>query len=217
MQEILESLLSESGTLVAVALVVAVLLIAALYWVVRRLSGLRLGGIGRGRVPRLAVVDATPVDSRRRLVLVRRDNVEHLILIGGPSDLVVEPSIVRSRPRTIQQPAHGVQQPAAAVPAGPVAANAERQPSPAAAPAMVPPAIAPPTPLPPQPPAPPAAVRRPAEPLRPQVVHPDPTAATSPADAVATVDGENRAERVGDLERDMARLIGEIDTKHSSV
>ncbi|WP_292895880.1 MULTISPECIES: flagellar biosynthetic protein FliO [unclassified Nitratireductor] len=47
----------------------------------------------RGRQPRLAVTDATPVDNNRRLVLVRRDEVEHLILIGGPTDLVIEANI----------------------------------------------------------------------------------------------------------------------------
>lgn len=48
---------------------------------------------GRNRKTRLAVMDATAVDSHRRLVLVRRDDVEHLILIGGPTDLVVEQNI----------------------------------------------------------------------------------------------------------------------------
>src|SRR5262249_49192395 len=36
------------------------------------------------------------IDSRRRLVLIRRDNVEHLLIIGGPSDVVVEQNIVRA-------------------------------------------------------------------------------------------------------------------------
>jgi hypothetical protein len=31
-------------------------------------------------------------------VLVRRDNVEHLLMIGGPTDIVVEPNIVRATP-----------------------------------------------------------------------------------------------------------------------
>lgn len=48
---------------------------------------------GRNRKTRLAVMDATAVDSHRRLVLVRRDDVEHLILIGGPTDVVVEQNI----------------------------------------------------------------------------------------------------------------------------
>src|SRR6476660_7388968 len=50
------------------------------------------------RMPRLAVIDAAAVDGRRRLVLVRRDNVEHLLMIGGPTDIVVEPNIVRAMP-----------------------------------------------------------------------------------------------------------------------
>jgi hypothetical protein len=37
----------------------------------------------RGRQARLAVVDAANVDGRRKLVLIRRDNLEHLVLIGG--------------------------------------------------------------------------------------------------------------------------------------
>jgi hypothetical protein len=38
-------------------------------------------------------MDATAVDSHRRLVLVRRDDIEHLLLIGGPTDVVVERDI----------------------------------------------------------------------------------------------------------------------------
>lgn len=84
---------------IAITVVVILALTGLVYWLVRRYSAIGLGGIGRGRVPRLAVVDALTVDRRRRLLLVRRDNVEHLILIGGPSDLVVEATIQRTRTR----------------------------------------------------------------------------------------------------------------------
>lgn len=57
---------------------------------------------GKNRRPRLAVLDAAAVDPRRRLVLVRRDDVEHLILIGGPSDVVVESGIGASGGADIQ-------------------------------------------------------------------------------------------------------------------
>jgi hypothetical protein len=60
------------------------------------------------------VIDAAAVDGRRRLVLVRRDNVEHLLMIGGPSDIVVEPNIVRAMPGRDQmapRPAVGEQPP----------------------------------------------------------------------------------------------------------
>jgi len=76
-------------------------LIGATAWAVRRFGAGRLGGAGtRGRQPRLAVVDDASVDSRRRLILVRRDNIEHLVLIGGPTDVVVEANIVRAAPAT---------------------------------------------------------------------------------------------------------------------
>jgi hypothetical protein len=55
-------------------------------------------------MPRLAVIDAAAVDGRRRLVLVRRDNIEHLLMIGGPTDIVVESNIVRAMPGREQVP-----------------------------------------------------------------------------------------------------------------
>ncbi|MBS0530209.1 MAG: flagellar biosynthetic protein FliO, partial [Proteobacteria bacterium] len=74
------------------AFIVVLALIGAAAWLVRRFAGNRLGSnANRGRMPRLAVIDAAAVDGRRRLVLVRRDNVEHLLMIGGPTDIVVEP------------------------------------------------------------------------------------------------------------------------------
>ncbi len=77
-----------------IAFVAVLVLIGLVAWVFRRLGGGR-GGLTspRGRQQRLAVVDAAQVDAKRRLVLVRRDNTEHLILIGGPSDVVVEAQI----------------------------------------------------------------------------------------------------------------------------
>jgi hypothetical protein len=42
---------------------------------------------------RLDVVEQANVDGRRRLVLIRRDDVEHLILTGGPVDVVIETGI----------------------------------------------------------------------------------------------------------------------------
>ncbi len=81
------------------AFVVVLALIGAAAWLVRRFAGKRLGANpNRGRMPRLAVIDAAAVDGRRRLVLVRRDNIEHLLMIGGPTDIVVEPNIVRATP-----------------------------------------------------------------------------------------------------------------------
>ncbi len=112
------------------AFIVVLGLIGVAAWLVRRLGAGRLGGVGiRGRQPRLAVVDYANVDGRRRLILVRRDNVEHLVMIGGPSDIVVEPNIVRATaaPREVpvaRPPAMVEPPPPRAIPVPDTAANA---------------------------------------------------------------------------------------------
>lgn len=47
------------------------------------------------RQQRLGVVDAFDLDRQRQLVLIRRDNVEHLVMIGGPNDVLLEAAIIR--------------------------------------------------------------------------------------------------------------------------
>jgi flagellar protein FliO/FliZ len=82
-----------------IAFLIVLALIVLTFWAIRRFGGIGLGTAApRGRQPRLAVIDAAAVDGRRRLVLIRRDNVEHLLMIGGPSDIVVEQNIVRAVP-----------------------------------------------------------------------------------------------------------------------
>ncbi|WP_199089142.1 flagellar biosynthetic protein FliO [Bosea sp. ASV33] len=85
---------------VIVASVVSLVLLALLGLFVRQIKGgrLRLHGQagGRQRQPRLGVVDTYDLDRQRQLVLIRRDNIEHLLMIGGASDVVVETNIMRS-------------------------------------------------------------------------------------------------------------------------
>jgi flagellar protein FliO/FliZ len=72
---------------------VVVALIGLTAWLGRRFGA---GGFARKgrRQRRLSVLEVLPLDNRRRLVLVRRDEAEHLLLIGGPSDIVVERAAV---------------------------------------------------------------------------------------------------------------------------
>jgi flagellar protein FliO/FliZ len=44
----------------------------------------------KGGRRRLAVIETLMIDNRRRLVLVRRDGTEHLLLVGGGTDLLIE-------------------------------------------------------------------------------------------------------------------------------
>jgi len=90
-----------------IAFLVVLALIGLTAWLVRRFGANRLGGAARGRQPRLAVIDAASVDGRRRLVLIRRDNIEHLLMIGGPTDVVIEPNIVRGAAAGAREPARG--------------------------------------------------------------------------------------------------------------
>ena len=77
-----------------VALGVVVALIVATGWIGRRYMGMgRIAGFA-GKRRRLAVVESLQVDGRTRLLLVRRDGAEHLIMLGGTGPLVVESGIV---------------------------------------------------------------------------------------------------------------------------
>lgn len=81
------------------AVIFAVLTVIVL--LVRRLGGGGLAaarGAGtRGRQPRLGIVDVYELDRQRQLILLRRDNVEHLLLVGGPNDVVIERHIQRGQ------------------------------------------------------------------------------------------------------------------------
>lgn len=80
--------LLEPARLTAAILVVAGL-IALLGWAIRRfeLSSRMGGGAGRGR---LTVVETRWIDQRHRLLLIRRDDTEHLLLLTPTAPLLVE-------------------------------------------------------------------------------------------------------------------------------
>jgi len=71
--------------------VVLGLLVGAL-WLVRRFNirlpgGVVMGGTGERR---LAVVERLPIDARRSVALIRRDDSEHLVLIAPEGLLLLE-------------------------------------------------------------------------------------------------------------------------------
>ncbi|NKM21153.1 flagellar biosynthesis protein FliO [Rhizobium laguerreae] len=111
----------------------ALLLLIIVLWVIRSRAPSPFVRGGRNRQPRLQVLDAAAVDARRRLVLVRRDEVEHLIMIGGPSDIVIESRILpaaaeqpesANRPQPVEQRPISVARPETP-PRPPVAARVE--------------------------------------------------------------------------------------------
>ena len=52
--------------------------------------------------PRIGVVEHASVDGKRRLILIRRDDVEHLIMTGGPVDVVIETGIGEPPKRAVE-------------------------------------------------------------------------------------------------------------------
>lgn len=162
---------------IGLSLFLLIVVVAVAAWLVRALRpSLNVGGGGRGGRPqRLAVTDAFTLDrDGRKLVIVRRDNVEHLLLIGGPNDVLVEGNIVRGERAARGRPgsdeltalADGLSAPEAPTrPEMPMTPPSFQPPAPQPAPQpapMPPPPLAPP-PMPPQrmapppPPAPPPA------------------------------------------------------------
>jgi len=77
--------------------VLALLFVLALIGIVAWLA--RKAGLGtrvartKGAAKRLSIVEVSPVDGKRRLVLVRRDGVEHLVLLGATNETVIETGI----------------------------------------------------------------------------------------------------------------------------
>ena len=123
--------------LITLGLAVGLILIV---WIFRKIFGVAARRASRNRVPRLSVTDQAYVDDKRRLIIVRRDNVEHLVMVGGPTDVVVESGIVRMQKTTpsssppvsetpSQVPAPPVRQPEEAKPAS-VKTGEEKSPEP---------------------------------------------------------------------------------------
>ncbi|HUH49988.1 MAG TPA: flagellar biosynthetic protein FliO, partial [Mycoplana sp.] len=132
-----EDIIAQYGTkflVAALAVLLGLACLALVLWIVRRRPSSPFIRGGRNRQPRLAVLDAAAVDTRRRLVLVRRDDVEHLLMIGGPTDIVIESRIMANSPiavpeqsdAAVQETAAHTDQPAAM----PASARAAVAPSP---------------------------------------------------------------------------------------
>lgn len=76
------------------ALILVLGLILLLAWALRRFG---FGGMARhGGKRRLQILESLAIDPRHRLVLVRRDDTEHLLMLGPTNDFVVESGIAHA-------------------------------------------------------------------------------------------------------------------------
>jgi flagellar protein FliO/FliZ len=76
------------------ALAAILVLLGLFAWLGRRFG--LAGRLARGGKRRLAIVEIAPIDGKRRLVLLRRDHIEHLVLLGPDNALLIEQGIVES-------------------------------------------------------------------------------------------------------------------------
>lgn len=93
--QFITSLFGGSGNTIVTAvfaLGIVIVLIILGVWLLKMVFNASTN-VARGRNRRLSVVDSMQLDPKRQLLIVRRDNVEHLILTGGPQDVVVETGI----------------------------------------------------------------------------------------------------------------------------
>jgi flagellar biogenesis protein FliO len=125
------------GANLALLFVVLTLALLLIFWLFRKIFGGTSTRYTKSRQPRLSFTDVAVFQDKRQLVLIRRDNVEHLVMIGGPTDIVVEQNIVRAAP--VAMPATSTQQ----------AAPLQYAPSPAVKEPAVEPRKEPETPTPP--------------------------------------------------------------------
>jgi len=55
--------------------------------------GLPQAQVRRGKAKRLNIVEVANLDTKRRLILIKRDDVEHLIILGHNGETLVETGI----------------------------------------------------------------------------------------------------------------------------
>lgn len=107
----LQALFSENSYVQWAAVFAFVLLLLLLFgYVLRKISGQRLrsGGTSRQRQPRLGYTEVFDLDRDRKLVLLRRDNIEHLVMIGGPNDVLIEANVIRGQAARPQIPSESL-------------------------------------------------------------------------------------------------------------
>jgi flagellar protein FliO/FliZ len=74
------------------ALVFVIALMVALGIVMKRIDGGR-HAVMPLKQRRLKIIELTRIDARRSLVLIQRDNVQHLVILGPHGETVVESGI----------------------------------------------------------------------------------------------------------------------------
>lgn len=68
-------------------------LMGGLSFLLKKLGLSAVANIKSSDKRRLSIVESLPLDARRRLVILRRDDQEHLVILGTTNEIVVEQNI----------------------------------------------------------------------------------------------------------------------------
>jgi len=90
-----------------IALAVVLGLIALFAWLAKRFRIGTLPGMATGS-GRLKVIESVSIDARQRLVIVRRDDQEHLLLIGPETGQLIEADIKGKEARSSEPVNHSL-------------------------------------------------------------------------------------------------------------
>lgn len=76
--------------LFALGIVIGIILLLAI--LLRRFGSGFPSSLNKGR--RLGISESMPLDAKHRLVLIKRDDVEHLVILGHTTDTLIEKNII---------------------------------------------------------------------------------------------------------------------------
>ena len=85
--------MTESPYLSAFLALILVLALMGLLALAMKKLGLNTPVMRASGAKRLKIVESLPLDPRRHLVLLRRDNVEHLVILSANGETVIETGI----------------------------------------------------------------------------------------------------------------------------
>lgn len=76
-----------------VALIFVVSLMGALWLILKKLGVNGAFSIQPGKKRRLHIIEMLPLDAKHKAILLRRDDIDHLVILGPNGETVVESSI----------------------------------------------------------------------------------------------------------------------------
>lgn len=93
-----------------ISLIIVIALMGGLAMIIKHLGLANVAALAQGQQSRLSVLERHPLDPRRQLVLIQRDDQQHLVILGVDGETVIETNIktVKSKnaakPKKLAQP-----------------------------------------------------------------------------------------------------------------